>query len=212
MEKAKSKEVGVLNKFSLGLTAMASKGDKDGGLTSLRVRGEHTEITNGHYAVRIGNVKIDPGDYPMGTSGETICEDDIDINMPLGVAESLRKNLPAYPRLPVLQCAVPMEKKIDGRASFVTYDLETWSPIVFNPVDGGRYSRADLDAATPKGDPVLTIGINPEYLMKICKLFKSNGLKGVKFEFYGDGKAIKITGRNPETGQDILTLLMPMVL
>lgn len=209
-EKNETQEIGVLNKFSLDLVVLAEGGGRHY-VDGLHVTSEFTEVTNGHYAMRISNVQIDPGEYPLGPNGEKLYTEPIDIIVPTEVVKRIQKNLPTKIHIPILKHAVPgANTKADkSSAEFIMYDLTVWSPISFKP-DDARYPN--IDAVMPKDQPELEIGFNPEYMIKICQQFKKNGVTGIRLSLYGPANAMKLEGKNTETGQDIVVILMPVEL
>ena len=57
--------------------------------------------------------------------------------------------------------------------------------------------------------PEMTLGFNPEYMLKICQVFKKMKLQFVRLEIFGTEKAMRMTGKTEE-GQEVIVLLMPM--
>lgn len=199
--------VGVLNKFSLDLVMLV---DKTYLIKGIHVTSDFTEVTNGHYALRITNVKIWADDYPVGPGDEKIevYTEPIDIVIPENVARRMQKNLPVRMNMPILQSAVPGQntKKDGTNVEFITYDLEIWSPINFRPDD---LTYPDLDKVLPTEHPELVLGFDPDYMIKLCQQFKKNGVETVKLSLYGENKVMQLEGKNMETSQELKALLMP---
>lgn len=211
MEEKKEKtedvvQVGVLNKFSLDLVMLVGR---DHQISGIHVTSDFTEVTNGHYALRITNVKIHADDYPAGPDGGAVYTEPIDIVIPENVAKRIQKNLPiGMTTIPILQSAVPGKntKKDGTNVEFITYDLEIWSPLNFKPVDM-RYPN--LDRVLPTEHPEMIIGFDPDYMIKLCQQFKKNGVTTVKFSLYGADKVMQLEGKNMDTSQELTALLMP---
>ena len=210
MEKnEKTKRVGVLNKFSLDLAALVDK-EKGRYLNGIHVTSEFTEVTNGSYAMRIDNVKIDPDDYPNGPNGEKIYTEEIDAMISDDVAKRIQKSIPGIrsASLPILQNAVPGQniKKDGTNMELITYDLEVWNPINFRPIEE-RYPN--IDAVFPKDKSEMELGFNPDFMIRLCQQFKKNGVKVVKLSLYNANCAMQLEGKNSDTDQEIKALLMP---
>lgn len=206
-EVAKDSRIGVLNKFSLDLVILAEKENRYY-LNGLHVTSEFTEVTNGHYVMRISNVKVDPNDYPVGPNGETLYTKPIDIIVPTEVVKRLQKNIPTKVHIPILQNAIPGGNTKEDMSSveFVMFDLTVWSPIIFKP-ENAKYPNTD--AVMPEKQAELEIGFNPDYMIKICQQFKKNGVGCVKLSLYGAESAMQLEGKNMDTNQEIKAVLMP---
>lgn len=201
--------VGVLNKFSLALTALVDR--KVSHVAALHVTSDFTEVTNGRYALRISNVQIDPDEYPNGPNKETIYEGKIDVVLPADIAAKIQSNLPVKVSLPILKNAIPGVNTGGNNVEFITYDLQVWGPIRYK-TDPDERVYPNIDAVIPTDVPMLIVGLDPDYLIRLMQQFKKNGVTLAKFEFYGVEKVIKITGKNPDTEQELTALLMPQTL
>jgi len=207
VKKEEVQQIGVLNKFSLDLILLADNKSYHY-LDGLHVTSEFTEVTNGHYAMRISNAKIHSDDYPLGPNGEKIYTKPIDILISTDVVKKLQKGIPTKMSIPILQNAVPgSNTKDDGSTvEFIMFDLVAWSPVIFRPAD---QKYPDIDKVIPEGQPEMEIGFDPDYMIKICQQFKKNDVRTVKLSLYGAEKSMKMEGRNSDTDQDLLVILMP---
>ena len=86
------KQIGVINKFCLDLANLAS--DDRYYLNGIHFTSDFTEVTNGHYLVRITNPKIDPGDLPNGPNGSKVYTEQIETIIPAETAKQIQKNIP----------------------------------------------------------------------------------------------------------------------
>jgi len=210
-KEAKDSRVGVLNKHSLDLFLLVDKNKamKRDVLNGIHVTGEFTEVTNGHYAMRISNNHMHHDDYPNGPNGEKISDKkEVDIVVPVEVAKKLQKNLPKMKSLPMMENAVFGEntKEDNSNVEIITYDLEAWNPVNFKPIED---KFPDMDAVIPKKQAEIEIGFNPDYMIKLCQQFKKNGVDTVKLSIHSPTEVMVLDGWNSRTDQEIKALLMP---
>lgn len=86
------------------------------------------------------------------------------------------------------------EIKIIGNSATVSFDLLT------------DISFPNIEEVTPKGNPVFTIGFNPEYLVELLKSMRENNKQTLaKLDFYGDHTTAIVVTVSGNKG-----LLMPM--
>jgi len=55
----------------------------------------------------------------------------------------------------------------------------------------------------------LELGFNPDFMIKLCQQFKKNNVKIVKLSLNGSTSPMQLDGRNSDTDQKIMALLMP---
>jgi hypothetical protein len=203
----RAQSIGVFNKFNFDLASLAA-GEQRYCLNGIHVTNDFTEVTNGHYLMRISTPQINPDELPYGPNQEKPYTGPINAIVSADAAKQIQKNIPKNGNLPILNNAFPgPNTKEDGSSiEFVTTDLETWNPVSVRPV-GAKYPNCD--AVWPKKQPNLVMGFNPDYMMKLCQQFKKNKVKVVKLSIYGIHEAMMFEGKNEDTEQDIKALLMP---
>ena len=204
------------NGFNRANFSIASLADEDRRYLGVLVTNEKTEVTNGHYLLRVTTPDLNPEDYPTGPNGHKPIDKDFRCILSKDSAKQIEKAIPRGPKvgsLPILKNTWVVDDN-EETIGFVATDLDTWSPITARKVDG-RWPNTDNDSTIwPKDEPVLEIGFNLEYLEKLCKEMKSIIGKSksnplAKFTFYGSEKPVKIEADNLDTGQDVTALLMP---
>ena len=94
----------------------------------------------------------------------------------------------------------------EQEATFLTTDLETDKPVTFRKLEG---PYPNTDAGIPTEKAPITIGFNPEYMMKICQQYKKADIRFIEFSLYGLTEKMMLKGTNSHTGQGITTILMP---
>ena len=92
----------------------------------------------------------------------------------------------------------------------VTTDLETVTPIKTRCIEG---QFPDVDLVMPlgfKGKPVLSnCALLSKALAVVASCLKENKLPFARFDFYGPGQPVKVTGENVDTGQTVTLMVMP---
>ena len=86
-------------------------------------------------------------------------------------------------------------------------NLETTTPVNAKRIEG-KFPRTDM--IWPDKEPVLELGFNPDYMMKLCQQFKKMDISYVHLKLHGSQSAMELTGESMETGQKVRALLMPM--
>jgi len=177
----------------------------------IHVTKEFTEITNGHYAVRVyapygDYVDSKAEDLPNVGEGMGVKKDFESCVIAVNVAKEIEKAIPKMNTLPVLENAWITEHTDKEHVEFCTTDLEITRPIRAR-VEDIKYP--DIDNVQPKGQPEFKIAFNAEYMLKICQQFKRMDIKTVAIDFFGENGVMKIFGKTTDM-QKIEVLLMPM--
>ncbi len=177
---------------------------------AVAVTPKYSEITNGHFLVRQYADRLPIADYPDKGRPEGLDTDPgpAPILIPMAVAKAAAAALPKKSTLPILTTALVGRQ--NGSTVVESTDLDSWNVKKIESVAG---AWPDTEKVIPNGSTVATetIGFNPDYLMRIGKLFKDRGVKAVKMELYGPGMAVKMTGAIPDGGR-LEAVLMPVVL
>lgn len=188
----------MLNKNNLAIVGQFVSMEKSRyTLTSIHVTKTETVATNGHYAVRITVPQVaepNPADVPDHAPFLLEGKQAITIGKALGK---------------------------DGMASVAPNNAEGAFSVAVP--DGTVYhaphipgSFPNVDAIAPTGDPIVTFGVQAEYLAKLAKAFSDfqsdkTGIRKIKVSVYDKGRPLKMEATN-DAGQTMTVLLMPVRL
>ena len=183
-------------------------------LDGVHVTPGHTEVTNGHYLVRVSvpfkgkALKETLKDLPKVENHEPKNNGEERFVFPAKDAQAVANSIPNERNLKVLNNTWITENTTKEEAEFVTYDMSTTKPIKARKIEG-KWANSDaiLDNL---GEPEMTLGFNAEYMLKICQVFKKMKLQAIRLDIYGEKKAMRMAGKTEE-GQEVIVLLMPMV-
>jgi len=181
-------------------------------LDGVHVTPKYTEVTNGHYLMRVQAPVQVKEDLPEIENHKIIKEDVKPFTFPAKASMQVANSIPTNQRtMEILKNAWITKNSNEEEVEFITTDLETKRPIKARKVDGKWANSQAVFDNVNKDKAVLKTGFNVDYMLKICQLFKKMGLKEVKLEMYGEKKAMRMTGKT-ENGQAVEVLLMPMVI
>lgn len=175
---------------------------------------EHTEVTNGHYLVRVSapfsgkDLETALNDLPKVEGYEPKENGEECFTFPATTCVEVERSIPKERVLTQLNHAWITKNTTKEEVEFVTYDMNTTKPIKAKKIEG-RWPNSDM--IMPKDEPEMTLGFNPDYMLKICNVFKKMKLKEIRLDLFGDKKAMRMTGKTEE-GQEVVVLLMPMKL
>lgn len=193
----------IYNKTNFRIHALTEKSRYY--LDGLHVTPEYTEVTNGHYLIRVSTPEGKVEDLPKANGHEPV-KGNFEFILPSVTAKEVEQSIPNVRTLPILNNSWIVEDTED-EVTFITTDLNTTKPITTRKIEG-KFPRTD--AIFPKDDPSITIGFDPDYMMKICQQYKKAEIKQVTLSLYGLTKTMKLDGKNVEKDQTITTLLMPV--
>ena len=201
----------IYNKANFRIHSLAGK-DRYGG-ESIHVTPDYTEVTNGHYLIRVDAPHNDIyrkktlQDLPQ-PNGYKPVEKECEFVLPANTAKEIERNIPQARSLPELKYAWIVENTEDT-ATFLTTDLQTHKPVVFRKLEG-RYPSTERIMNTYEDNAPITIGFNPDYMMKICDQYKKAGITCVALSLYGLNQGMRLEGTDIENNQTITTILMPV--
>jgi len=174
----------------------------------IHVTNKYTEVTNGHYAVRVStpkNAEKMVEDFPMLDNKKPVELEEDGCIISSKFAKAVGDAIPKNPNLPILENAVLVESAED-MVEFAVTDLDVTRFLRGRKIDR-RFP--DTNSVIPKGDGKFIISANPDYLIKILQQYKKMQIKTVRFDFYAENEPIKITGTNADKEQECLVVLMP---
>lgn len=205
----------IYNRNNFSIASLCS-GESKYYLNGIHFTPEHTEVTNGHYLARVSvpfsgkSLKEALNDLPKVEHYEPKKENgngEECFTFPVGASIEVEKSIPKERDLRALNNAWITENTNKEEAEFVTTDLTTTRPIKARKIEG---KWVNSDAIMPKDKPEMTLGFNPEYMFKICRLFQKMKLRQVRLDIYGEKKAMRMIGKTEED-QEVIVLLMPTI-
>ena len=177
--------------------------------SNLHITSEFTEVTNGHYLIRVYTRENEDNELPETDNLKPSIEK-VDVLISVNSAREIERAIPNSKNaghMPILKNAWIGKNTNEETIEFICTDLETWKPVIARKVDE-RY--ANTEAIMPKEKPGTEICFNPEYMEKLCQQFKKAEIGRIKLSIYGNEKAIKLEGKNTADSQRVVALLMPM--
>jgi len=201
------------NNFSI---ASLCEGEQRYYLNGIHFTPKHSEVTNGYYLMRVSTpfsgkeLEDALNDLPKVEGYEPKKENGSGeecFTFPAEACVVVERSIPKEKWAKVLNNAWITENTTKEEAEFVTHNLTTTKPVKARKIEG---KWANTDAVMPEDKPEMTLGFNPEYMQKICQVFKKMKLRQVRLDIYGEKKAMRMIGKTEE-GQEVIVLLMPMV-
>lgn len=204
------------------LIGSLAPGDKERQNVGVHVTHKFTEVTNGHYAVRVATPPNGEGklEIPKNRSHGPIRRKRINVTISKVAAEAVLKGIPG-----------------SGSDYTSSYLDMTWigrrtdeKQTEFISAEYGITKSAtveNLEAKFPDVDKMIkeyklrrkakvVIGFSPEYLKKICDYFIKAKVPMVKMSIYSPDKPVKIEdphdGDEKKDRQAIMVVLMPSIL
>ncbi len=179
-------------------------------LDGIHITPEFTEVTNGHYLVRVSRPEgLEVADLPAVHEIMTGKKkgQKIDFILPASAAKEIEKAIPKNGTIPILRNAWLGDNTNEEYIEFISTDLETHRPIKARKIEA-KYPNTE--AVLPKTPPNMSIGFNPDLMIKLCQQFKKMKINAVKLDLRGITEAMALSGQCPETLQKIEALLMPI--
>jgi len=197
----------IYNKNNFQIADLAPK---EGGYyqDGVHVTNDYTEVTNGHYVVRVSTPKDGKKlveEFPFGIGKKPVELEKNGCIISSKFAKAVSDAIPKKPTLPVLENTVTVESAKDD-IEFAVTDLDVTRFLRGRKVDS---KFPDIDAAIPKQNSEHVVSVNPDYLIKILQQFKKMKIETVRFDFYDENQPIKITGKDDKE-QECFALLMQM--
>lgn len=204
------------------LIASLAPGDKERENLGVHVTHKWTEVTNGHYAVRVAVPPNGEGklEIPKNRNHGPIRRKRINVSISKSAAEAVLKGIPGSGSdyaSSYLDMTWVGRRSNEKETEFISAEhgitksatvenLETKFPDVDNMIKlYGLKRKAKM-----------VIGFSPEYLKKICDYFIRAKVPQVKMSIYSPDKPVKIEdphdgGKNKDR-QAIQVILMPSIL
>jgi len=142
-------------------------------------------------------------DFPVNVMPKDAENGAVAAIVPTAAFNDIVKAVPKRVTLPVLErVAVVMGK---ATSTMGVTDLQNPTIKVAQNIDG-VYPK--YEQIIPRDKPALAISFDPEYMLKVCQIAKSFGLRGMKMEFTTPESPVKVSGKRD--GQSLTIVLMPL--
>lgn len=202
----------MYNKTNFRIASLAP-GDQRYYLNGIHITEDFTEVTNGHYLMRVDSVKKSEHDELPEREGLKPVKDEINCTIGAKVSKEIEKAIPIYRKvstLPILRHSWIVQNGAESsQVKFMTTDLTEDRVITADKIEG-RYPSSDKVLADAKKEKVVAeISFNSEYMMKLCEQFKKAEIKKITLTIRGETKAMELKGENVDEQQKIVALLMP---
>lgn len=200
----------LVTKAELELAKYVDTEDIGRGTSNLAVSADCTEVTNGHYLIRVEGARPDADDYPV--PGEAIEPPHGRTLLSKDAALAIAKTIPKRTRTPILGHAI-----VGKDAVATAGNLDGWTRR--SAEDGATFPSTDLMVASVDARPVtVTLSLDAVYLKVIADAFVALGHR----TYIGGHDGVCITleiraGDKPVTfkattddGRTVRAFLMPL--
>jgi|26BtaG_2_1085354.scaffolds.fasta_scaffold07712_3 hypothetical protein len=199
----------ILNKEDLLIYTLAEKNDRYA-TSNVHITEKFTEVTNGHYAIRVFvSPKDDTKDLPVTKEHRPYKRKRFDAIIPREAIEKVFRSIPGNGTSPpILRNTWIGSKTDDERVEFLTTDLEVFNSISAKKSET-RYPNLDKVIASSKlrRKAKTELGFNPQYMKVLCDFAIKLGLDQIKLSVYSEDKPMKLEGE--KYGRKVLIILMP---
>lgn len=183
-----------ISKKNFSVAKSVRKLAEDGSpLGALHLTNTHTEVTNGHFAIRMTHSPQAAFEFEPTTAVNVQLSPEDAMN----IASSLGKESH-------IKAVIPVD---DGSSIQVEFDSGE-----IRILKGLQNKYPDIKAVYPNKKASFSIGMNAEYLMTLMTAFRSAEVDHILMEFWGSDEAIRIrpaSSANPED-PEVSAVLMPM--
>ena len=204
----------LVNKHNLQIADLCDKRESRYTVDAIHVTDQYSEVTNGHYLVRVSTSKLcTDADFPAVNGFVPANGEATDTLLSREVAQEVCKAIPSKSTIAVLKhAAIATHEK---QVSIAVTDLETPKVFHLEALDG---HYPNIDSVIPKeGFAKLTFGVDARYLMMLAKSAIAHAGHGkvktavIKIEVKAANSALKLSCANSE-GQTWVAVLMPVRL
>lgn len=193
----------AFNKNNFSIASLVKREQRE----QVHVTDDYTEVTNGHFLVRVSSVEIKKEDLPEGPAGSKPSE------APIGTVvscSSAKKICDAIPKthMPILNAAWQGKNSDKEFIEFLTTDLEDWTPVIVRRITE-HFPDTDKilsETRTPQAKIAFDVG----YMKRLCEQLIKMGVKTTKLDIYGQKEAMEMKTLTGD-GQDVTILLMLVV-
>ncbi len=193
--------------FLVGKAACKDRGRYN--LNSIYCHPKYTVGCDGHRLMIVTTPKMDIAEMPIPEGGELTDKFEPFI-LALNDAKKIEKTIPKKVTLPILQY-VALVKSDNGNAKFFTTDLQSQNITVSKKIEG-EYPQ--FGKTFPKGKPIASIKVDTNLLRTLLEAMEdaqgSRSVPDVIIEIRTNEGPIVLKTNNPDTGQKITAILMPL--
>lgn len=207
----------IFNKKNFLIFALAPSGNDYGSKTGgIHVTHKHTEVTNGHYAVRIavppnGDAKVE---LPKSKHHKRFKRKRIDVVISKAAAESVLKGIPGT-GFACDSLTWVGRRTEDEHTEFVSSEFGITRSAVVENIEG-KFPDIEpvIKSQSLRRKPRVEVGFNPEYMKKLCDFFIKSKIRNVKMSLFAPDKAMVLEDSHDgkEGRQAVYVLLMPSAL
>lgn len=204
----------IYNKNNFLIHALCDKDGRDE-VTGIHLTSKFTEVTNGRLLLQIETPKVDLNELPESTNPIMKFKDEVekeslcDFVLHQDNAKEIEKTIPKKASYPILQNTWLGVNTNKEQVEFVSNNLGiTSSRITQKP----QIQYFKTENVFPDKEVKISVGFNPELMMKFCQVLKKIGVKTIKMDIRNDTTALEFFGVIPETDQSVRGLLMPKKL
>lgn len=175
--------------FALG-KILKVLGDPESSSYGLHITREHTEITNGHFAIRMTHSEQREFEFApdLPIDVRLSPEDAVNIASSLGKENHIKAVMPAQDR------------------ESVQVEFDSGEIRILRMRDE---PYPDIDSVTPSNPPLFTISLDVDYLIAILQAIKATGMTGAMLEFRGSRDVVVIRPAMQSENPVVQALLMP---
>jgi len=203
------KTVSIYNKHNFEIAKLCTKESRYHVCDVVHLTESFTEVTNGHYLVRVESAKENPEGLPSRSPDDKpIAADKTDIVIPVDTATAIEKALPKNSSIPALKNAWITDRSNEKATDIMTTDLELDRHFTI-PKNGDHQYPSTKTIWPEDKNKVISIGFNPDYMKRLCDIFTKQKLGVVTLSLYGKDAVMLLEGKNTDTGQKTTMLLMP---
>jgi len=197
----------IYNKNNFSIHALC---DKDRDYLGVHVTPKFTEVTNGHYLLRVSTPEIDMDDLPEAPNHPRIAvqtnaeEEACNFVIHKDSGKAIESMIPKH-SFPALNSAWIGANTNKEQVEFISTDLEITNSKIIRKLEA-KY--CDTDRIWPDKEIKASLGFDPDLMLKLCQQLKKMDIRHIQMSIRDENTAIELTGKNNETGQDIRALLM----
>jgi len=193
----------TFNKNNFSIASLVGREKK---YEEIHITDGYTEVTNGHFLMRVYSAETEKGDLPESPVGSKPNEDPIDTTISCLSAKKICDAIPKT-HMPILNAAWQGSNSNEEFIEFLTTDLDSWTPVAARR---SAKSFPDTDKVFSKGTPQTKIAFNVDYMKRLCEQLTRMGIRTAKLNIYGKEEAMEMKAQTDD-GQDVTILLMPVI-
>mgnify|MGYP001614280519 CR=1 FL=1 len=192
----------LVSRAELALGKLVGAEDPRYALTCLRITETRTEVTNGHFAVRVEGVRADTENFPAPK--HELTEPKGEVLLPRDVALDMAKTLPKKQTIRILENALVSEGRIDST------DMGGWNSKTFAKDEA---TFPNMEKVMPLGEPKASVCLNAKYLVALVESLMAfkEGAKApaIKIEIFSSDTQVRLSLVASDL-RKVTAIVMPM--